>query len=145
MSCQPGMHPGDGELIVVPVAPMQLGAARMLARQGEECVERDANVIGPMISKLRYQRGWRQDDLVAKLQLLGCSITRDVLANIETRRSPVNDRQIEFFCRVFGVTVQELFPHRSGPHAAHAHVIGLVTETVSRHRGQSPEDPAPGL
>jgi hypothetical protein len=69
-----------------------------------------SNLVGPAIAKLRYQRGWRQDDLVAKLQILGCDMTRDVLANIETRRSPVTDTQIDFFCRVFGVQVQDLFP-----------------------------------
>jgi hypothetical protein len=68
------------------------------------------NIIGPMIARLRYERGWLQDDLVAKLQLRGCYMTRDILANIETCRCPVKDIQLRYFCVVLRVKVQELFP-----------------------------------
>ena len=88
---------------------------------------RSTNIIGPMIAKLRYQRGWRQDDLVAKMQLSGCLITRDVIASIETRRSPVTDRQIESVCRVFAVPVQELFPRRPRLNAS-TNAIGIATD-----------------
>jgi len=36
-------------------------------------------------------------------------MTREVLANIETLRSPATCKQIEFFAEVFGVMEQELF------------------------------------
>ena len=71
---------------------------------------RDENVIGQNIAKFRYQRGWTQDELVGKLQLLGRYMTRDILANIETRRSLVSDKRIVIFAEVFGVTVGNLFP-----------------------------------
>src|SRR4051812_16550909 len=91
----------------------------------------DLNVIGRNIAKLRYQRGWTQDTLVGKLQLLGCYMTRDILANIETLRSPVTDKQIEFFAEIFHVDVWDLFPpkrHFSG------HVVGLDARIVTRNR-----------
>ena len=62
-----------------------------------------ANIIGPMIARLRYQLGWRQDDLVAKMQIHGCYMTRDILASIETRRCPATDTQIKFFSEVLRV------------------------------------------
>src|SRR5213592_4679840 len=72
---------------------------------------KDANVIGRKVAYLRNQRGWSQNDLVAELHLLGCiNMTREILANIETLRSPATCKQIEFFAEVFGVPVQELFP-----------------------------------
>ena len=71
---------------------------------------RNSNVIGRNVSRERYQRGWTQDDLVAKLQLLGCNITRDILANIETCRCITTDKQIEFLAEVFGIQIQQLFP-----------------------------------
>ncbi len=50
---------------------------------------RDANVIGRRVAYLRNQRGWSQMDLVAELHLIGCiNMTREILANIETLRSP---------------------------------------------------------
>jgi transcriptional regulator with XRE-family HTH domain len=81
-----------------------------LPKQSVQRVRYRSNLVGSMIAKLRYQRGWRQDDLVARLQIVGCNMTRNILASIETRRSPVTDTQIDFFCRVFGVKVQDLFP-----------------------------------
>ena len=93
------------------------------------------NVIGPRVSKLRYERGWKQDDLVAKLQLLGCYMTRDILANIETRRSAATDIQIGFFCEVFEVGVVELFPPRT-PHKnnGNGEMVGMAFRVVTRRR-----------
>lgn len=91
----------------------------------------DLNVIGRNISRFRYQRAWTQDMLVGKLQLLGCYMTRDILANIETLRSPVTDKQIEFFAEVFKVQVWDLFPtkrHFSGQ------IVGLHIEIRTRTR-----------
>lgn len=72
--------------------------------------QQSSNVIGRNVSRERYQRGWTQDDLVIQMQLLGCYMTRDILANIETRRCITTDKQIEFFAEVFGIPVQQLFP-----------------------------------
>jgi transcriptional regulator with XRE-family HTH domain len=69
-----------------------------------------SNVIGPSIAKLRNERKWTQEMLAAKLQIQGCDITRDVIANIESRRSPVTDKQILHFMRVFQVPLTEIFP-----------------------------------
>lgn len=72
-------------------------------------MDRDANLIGRKVARLRYQRAWTQDMLVAKLQVRGSNITRDVLANIETRRCVATDKHIFYFAEVFGVDVAELF------------------------------------
>ena len=70
----------------------------------------DSNVIGPMIAKLRCQRNWSQQLLAAKMQVKGFDITRDVIANIESRRSVATDEHIIGFLRVFGVRLRDLFP-----------------------------------
>jgi len=92
-----------------------------------------SNVIGRNVSRERYHRGWTQDELVIKLQLLGCYMTRDILANIETRRCIVADKQIEFFAEVFGIQVQQLFP-------ATRHFVGKepqFQEPRNRHRHEA--------
>lgn len=94
-----------------------------------------ANVIGRNVAKHRYQRGWTQDALVGKLQVLGCCITRDILANIETGRSPVTDKQIEFFTEVFSIEVQDLFPPRRN---VNGRIVGLAVEVTTRRR-QGPD------
>ena len=69
----------------------------------------DSNLIGRKVAKLRYMKGWSQDTLVAKLQVLQCNITRDVLANIETQRSVATDKHCFFLAKVLGVSIDELF------------------------------------
>ena len=61
---------------------------------------RNGNVIGRNVARFRYQEGWTQEILAAKMQLPGCYMTRAIIANIESRRSIVTDKQIEFFTEV---------------------------------------------
>ena len=100
----------------------------------------NSNVIGPSVAKLRYQRGWTQDDLVAKLQILGCYMTRDILANIETRRSVATDTQIEYFVQVCRVEIKDLFPVRRplGNDAVNGRIVGIAAEFVTRRRCTDP-------
>jgi len=71
------------------------------------------NVIGRIVSRMRFQRGWSQAQLVTELYLIGnINMTREILANIETLRSPATDKQIEFFAEVFEVMEQDLFPKK---------------------------------
>jgi len=69
----------------------------------------DSNLIGRKVAKLRYMKGWSQDTLVAKLQVLQCNITRDVLANIETKRSVATDKHCFFLAKALVVSIDELF------------------------------------
>ena len=98
------------------------------------------NVIGRNVSRERYQRGWTQAELVVKLQLLGCYMTRDMLASIETRRCAATDIQIEFFAEVFGIEVHRLFPHTRHFAARRR----SIKETKQRRRpGENPPCPPP--
>ena len=44
------------------------------------------NLIGRNVIKFRHRKNWTQDELVVKMQLLGCCMTCGTLANIETCR-----------------------------------------------------------
>ena len=92
-------------------------------------MHRDANVIGQNVAKFRYQRSWTQDELVGKLQLLGCYMTRDILANIETQRCVVTDKQIEFFAEIFGVKEGSMFPDKR---RLNGRLVGLDMKIVTR-------------
>ena len=96
---------------------------------------KDSNVIGRIVAKLRDQRRWSQAQLVTELHLIGnINMTREIIANIETLRSPVTDKQIEFFAQVFGVMEQGLFPkkrHFVGKEA------GMELHEFTRRRGPS--------
>ena len=72
-------------------------------------MQHDVNLIGRKIARLRYQKGWTQETLVAKLQILQCNITRDILASIEVRRSVATDKHCCCIAKALGVTIHELF------------------------------------
>ena len=65
------------------------------------------------IAMFRHQRDWTREELSARLQLFGCNITPQILAQIETGRCVVTDAQIVFFSEVFGIPAKDLFPMKS--------------------------------
>ena len=71
---------------------------------------RRLNVIGRMVAKLRFERGWTQDTVVARMQCRGVVITRDVLASIETGRTKATDLHLLGLQRAFDVQIICFFP-----------------------------------
>jgi transcriptional regulator with XRE-family HTH domain len=67
-------------------------------------------LVGQNVVRFRHQAGWTQEVLAAKMQLLGCYMTREVIANIETRRSPATDKRIVFVAKALRVEIGCLFP-----------------------------------
>ena len=94
---------------------------------------RNANLIGPTVIKHRHAKGWTQEDLVSKLQLRGYYITRDVLVNIELRRSTVTDVLVRGFAEVFGVNEGDLFPSKRPGNQT----MWLVDQLAARRRRRS--------
>lgn len=79
---------------------------------------------------------------MAKMQLLGCYLTRDILANIETGRSIATDRQIQFFADVFRIEIKDLFPPRT-PRAKgdpKGRIVGITAEFVTRRNARQGGD-----
>lgn len=77
------------------------------------------NLIGRKVGQLRYQRGWTQDVLAAKLQLAGWMISRSSISRIESGQRHVHDFQLFIFTNVFDVEIATLLPKegfQSGNH-----------------------------
>jgi hypothetical protein len=86
-------------------------------------ITQNSNIIGRNVARFRYQKGWSQNLLVTKMQLLGIYITRDIVANIETLRTSVTDKQIVIFAEVFNMPVGDLFPPKQ---KSSRRVVGLT-------------------
>ena len=69
-----------------------------------------ANVVGPQIQKLRYDLGLTQEQLAARCQVKGLDISRETLAQIESRLRCVTDKELIFFANLFDVSIDGLFP-----------------------------------
>ena len=83
--------------------------AKEESEKRENCMKR-LNLIGRNIGRLRYQRGWTQDILAAKLQLAGWMISRSNISRIESEQAHVYDFQVFVFADTFDVEVKTLFP-----------------------------------
>ena len=74
------------------------------------CVMPFLNIIGPVVIKLRFERGWSQEVLAARLQCQEADVSRDVVANIESGRQQIPDKHIRALQKAFEVPVVRLFP-----------------------------------
>jgi transcriptional regulator with XRE-family HTH domain len=102
------------------------------------------NIIGRKVAYWRNHKKWSQELLVAKLTVIGCYMTRSILASIETRRCPATDIQIEYFAYILDISRDQLFPekrHFSGK------PVGLEkcppTRRRRKRRNQEDEDDSP--
>jgi transcriptional regulator with XRE-family HTH domain len=69
------------------------------------------NVVGPQVRRLRSNRGWSQNDLAIKLQILGMECaTRGKVSKIESRIIWIADEDLIYLARALGVTTEELYP-----------------------------------
>ena len=69
------------------------------------------NVVGPQVRRLRSGKGWSQNDLAIKLQILGMEhASRCKIAKIETRRVSIADEELIFISRALGVSTELLYP-----------------------------------
>lgn len=67
-----------------------------------ECGEK--NLIGPILKRLREERGISQRELARQFQLMGCDIDQNVIARIETDKRRVSDIEIRAIMKVFKVS-----------------------------------------
>ncbi|HWX22416.1 MAG TPA: helix-turn-helix transcriptional regulator [Candidatus Binatia bacterium] len=68
------------------------------------------NVVGPQVRSLRLQRGWTQDRLAVRLQLLGWETSRESVNRLENQTRRVPDLELFALARILGVRTDDLFP-----------------------------------
>ena len=65
--------------------------------------------IGHNVRSIREQKGMTQDALAAKMQLLGCDITRSAIAKIEVGQRHLYPDEIVLLQKIFSVSYDEIF------------------------------------
>ena len=65
--------------------------------------------VGLNIRALRESKGFTQDTLAAKMQLLGCDVTRSALAKIECGQRHLYPDEIILIKDILGTTFDEIF------------------------------------
>ena len=71
-------------------------------------VKNPRNIVGPLLRELREKQGLTQPELVAKLNLLGWDVSREILAKIEAQIRWVADFEIIKLAASVGLEETEL-------------------------------------
>ncbi|MCH1920138.1 helix-turn-helix domain-containing protein [Shewanella sp. A3A] len=67
------------------------------------------NVTGRKIREIRISKELTQEELAARIQLTGLTITRSTLAKIEANRRQVTDREVKLIATALKVPTGTLF------------------------------------
>lgn len=67
------------------------------------------NIIGDNVRKLRKEKNLTQEELTAKLQLLGLNIDRPMVTRIELKQREVYDYEALAIAKVLNIKIEELF------------------------------------
>lgn len=65
--------------------------------------------VGENIRLLREQKGMTQDEVAAKLQLMGCDITRSAVAKIEVGQRHLYPDEIMLLKQILNVGYDDIF------------------------------------
>ena len=67
------------------------------------------NIVGPNVRKYRLERGWSQQLLANKLELIPVYICRGSISRVEDRIRTVTDFEAAALAETLGVRIQDLF------------------------------------
>lgn len=69
----------------------------------------NANMVGKNIERLRKEKGIKQKDFVAKMQVFGCDINPTSYSKLEGQVRSATDRELFAISKILGVPMEELF------------------------------------
>ena len=69
----------------------------------------NANMIGRNVERLRKEKGIKQKDFIAQMQVMGCDINPTSYSKLEGQVRSATDREIFVIAKILGVAMEELF------------------------------------
>lgn len=67
------------------------------------------NLVGKNIEQLRKERGIKQKDFIAQMQVMGCDINPTSYSKLEGQIRSATDKEIYVIAIILGVPIEELF------------------------------------
>lgn len=67
------------------------------------------NVIGVNIKRIRKEKNLTQEELSARLYILGLNIDRPMISKIENQQREITDIEILAFAKTLSVSIENLF------------------------------------
>ena len=72
----------------------------------------NSNIVGQNIERLRKERGIKQKDFIAKMQVLGCDINPTSYSKLEGQVRIASDKEIFVIAKILGVSMDVLFDEK---------------------------------
>ncbi|MBS5737169.1 MAG: helix-turn-helix transcriptional regulator [Clostridiales bacterium] len=69
----------------------------------------DANMIGRNIERLRKERGIKQKDFIARIQIMGCDMNPSSYSKLEGQIRSATDKEIYVIAKILNVKIEKLF------------------------------------
>ena len=67
------------------------------------------NMVGRNIEQLRKERGIKQKDFIAKMQVMGCDINPTSYSKLEGQVRSATDKEIYVISKILNVAMEDLF------------------------------------
>ena len=69
----------------------------------------NANIVGKNIERLRKERGIKQKDFIARIQVMGCDMNPTSYSKLEGQLRMANDKEIYVISKILGIPMEKLF------------------------------------
>ena len=67
------------------------------------------NCVGAAITRLRKERGWKQNELMVKMQIWGIDIGKSSISDLEGQNREVRSNELLALSDIFGVPIDQLY------------------------------------
>lgn len=69
----------------------------------------NVNMVGKNIERLRKERGIKQKDFIAKIQIMGCDMNPTSYSKLEGQLRNATDKEIFVISKILNVPMEKLF------------------------------------
>ena len=69
----------------------------------------DKNIVGKNIERKRKERGIKQKDFIAQIQVMGCDMNPTSYSKLEGQIRSATDKELYVIAKILGVSIEELF------------------------------------
>lgn len=67
------------------------------------------NLVGKTIEHLRKEKGIKQKDFIAQMQIMGCDMNPTSYSKLEGQVRSATDKELYVIAKILGVPIEELF------------------------------------
>lgn len=67
------------------------------------------NLVGKNIERIRKEKGIKQKDFIAQIQIMGCDMNPTSYSKLEGQLRSATDKEIYVIAKILGIAIEDLF------------------------------------